>query len=94
MGGRAVACDAGGMNTGRLLAWVILPLVGLVVVGMLAIWVLKALLGAVVYLLVGAAVVGGGALLYRRARRSVGPGTRTQRRLAAARETYRSRKGY
>jgi O-antigen/teichoic acid export membrane protein len=82
------------MNTGRLLAWVVLPLVGLVVAGALAIWLLKALLGLAVYLLVGAAVVAGGVLLYRKVRRAVGPGSRNRRRLEAAAETYRARKRY
>lgn len=75
----------------RLLAWLVLPLVGVVVAGWLAIWLIHALLGIVVYLIVGAAVVGGGIYLYNRAKRAVGPGTRTRRRLDAARETYRSR---
>ena len=79
------------MNAAKLLAWLVLPLVGLVLVGMLAIWLFSHLLGLIVYLAVGAAVVGGGVLLYRRARRSVGPGTRTRRRIEAATETYRMR---
>jgi O-antigen/teichoic acid export membrane protein len=78
-------------NTARLVAWVLLPLVGLVILGIAAIWLLKALFGVVVYLLVGAAVVGGGYYLYRRARRSLGPGTRNRRRIEAARQTYRAR---
>lgn len=93
MAGLASGGHAGPMNA-RLVAWLLLPLVGLVLAGMLAIWVIKALLGLIVYLAVGAAVVGGGIYLYRRARRAVGPGTRAHRRLEAARETYRARNNY
>jgi hypothetical protein len=75
----------------KLLAWLILPVVGLLVAGWLAIWVIKALLGIVVYLIVGAAVVGGGIYLYRRARRAIGPETRARRRIEAARATYQQR---
>jgi hypothetical protein len=81
------------MNAARLLAWLVLPLVGLVLLGMLAIWLFKALLGMIFYVLVGALVVGGGYYLYRRARRAVGPGTRTRRRIDAATETYKMNKG-
>jgi hypothetical protein len=79
------------MNTARLLAWILLPLVGLVLLGTLAIWLVKALLGIAAYLIVGALVVGGGVYLYRRARRAVGPGTRNRRRIEAAAQTYRAR---
>ena len=79
------------MNTARLLAWLVLPLVGLFLVGILAIALFKALLGIIVYLVVGAAVVAGGVYLYGRAKRAVGPGTRTRRRIDAASETYRMR---
>jgi hypothetical protein len=79
------------MNVARLLAWLVLPLVALVVVGALAIALVKALFGLVWYLLIGAVVLGGGMYLYRRVRRAVGPGTRTRMRLDAARETYRTR---
>jgi hypothetical protein len=79
------------MNTARLIAWLVLPLVGLVLVGMLAVWLFSHLLGLVVYLAIGAAVVGGGVYLYHRARRAVGPGTRARRRIEAASETYRMR---
>lgn len=79
------------MNAAKLLAWVLLPVVGLVVVWMLAIWVLHALLGLLTYIIVGALVVGGVAYLYRRTKRAVGPGTRTRRRIEAAAATYRMR---
>ena len=75
----------------KLLMWLLLPIVGLVVVGMLAFWVLSHLLGLLAYVLVGAAVVGGGVYLYGRARRALAPGTRTRLRLDAARETYERR---
>jgi len=79
------------MNTAKLLGWLVLPLVGLVVAGVLAVWLFKALLSLAFYLVVGAAAVGGGVYLYQRAKRAVGPGTRTGRRIEAATETYRNR---
>jgi hypothetical protein len=79
------------MNTARLLAWTVLPLVGLVVAGILAIWLIKSLLGLAFYLVVGALVVGGGVYLYGRAKRAVGRDTRTRRRIEAASQTYRTR---
>ncbi len=79
------------MNTARLLAWIVLPLIGLVLVGALAIALVKAVLGLLVYIIVGAVVVGGGIYLYGRAKRALGPGTRARRRLDAASETYRMR---
>jgi hypothetical protein len=81
------------MNSGHVLARVALALVGLVLAGMLAVWLLKALLGLAFYLVIGALVVGGGAYLYHRAKRSLGSGTRGQRRIEAAAKTYRARKG-
>jgi hypothetical protein len=81
------------MNTGRMLARVALAIVGLVLAGWVAIWLLKTLLGLAFYLVVGALVIGGGAYLYHRMRRAVGSGTRTQRRIGAAARTYRIRKG-
>jgi hypothetical protein len=76
---------------GRLLLGIVAALLALVVVGVLALKVFSALLGVFFYLLVGAAVVGGGAYLYYRAKRAVGPGTRTRNRLDAASWTYRER---
>jgi hypothetical protein len=76
------------MNTGRLLAWLVLPIVGLVVAGMVGIWLLKAVLGLAVYVIVGAVVVGGGLYLYGKAKRSLAPGTRNRNRIEAA---YRTR---
>jgi hypothetical protein len=79
------------MNTVKLIAWLVLPLVALFVAGVIAVALFKTLLGGVFYLLIGAAVVGGGYYLYQRAKRAVGPGTRTRRRIEAANETYRMR---
>jgi hypothetical protein len=79
------------MNTAKLIAWLVLPIVGLVALGALAIWLFQALMGVLLYLIVGVAVAAGGAYLYQRARRAVGPGTRTRLRLDAATETYRQR---
>jgi hypothetical protein len=79
----------------KLLLWLVLPVVGLLVAGWLAVLLLKALLGIAVYLIIGAAVVGGGYYLYRRTRRGISSDTRTARRIEAARETYRMRtRGY
>jgi uncharacterized membrane protein len=76
---------------GRFLLGTVALIAGLVVVGALAIWVLKALIGIIAYVLVGALVVGGGMYLYRKAKKAVGPGTRTRNRLDAAAYTYRQR---
>jgi hypothetical protein len=79
-------------NPVKLIAWLVLPIVALVVVGAVAWWALGAALHLVGYLIVGALVVGGGALVYRKVKRSIGPGTRNHNRIEAARETYRMRK--
>jgi hypothetical protein len=76
---------------GRALGWVVLTVAGVVVVGWAAVWLLQALVGVFAYLLVGALVVGGGVYLYGRAKRSIAPGTRNQRRIEAAVKTYRMR---
>jgi protein-S-isoprenylcysteine O-methyltransferase Ste14 len=81
------------MNTARLIAWLVLPLVGLVLLGMLALWMFEWLLGFALYLVVGVLVAGGATYLYHRAKRAVGPGTRNRLRLEAAAETYRRRNG-
>ncbi|GAA0902121.1 hypothetical protein GCM10009557_78190 [Virgisporangium ochraceum] len=78
-------------NAVKLIAWLVLPIAGLVALGALAIWLFQALMGVLVYLLVGIAVAAGGAYLYQKAKRAVGPGTRTRMRLDAAAETYRQR---
>jgi hypothetical protein len=79
------------MNTAKMLAWLVLPLAALVVAGVLAIWLFKALLGLAFYLLIGALVAGGAVYLYGRVRRGLAPGTRNRRRIDAAAETYRMR---
>jgi hypothetical protein len=79
------------VGMGRFLLGTVALIAGLVVVGALAIWVLKALIGIIAYVLVGALVVGGGMYLYRKAKKAVGPGTRTRNRLDAAAYTYRQR---
>ena len=73
---------------GKALAVLLAGVVGVVLVGWLAVSILGPLL---FYLIVGAIVIGGGALLYAKAKKAVAPGTRTQRRIEAARETYRMR---
>ncbi|MGK5678743.1 hypothetical protein [Actinoplanes sp. URMC 104] len=73
---------------GKALAFLVALIAGVVVVG----WVVSSLLGpALFYLIVGALVVGGGAYLYAKAKKSIAPGTRTQRRIEAATKTYRMR---
>jgi hypothetical protein len=73
---------------GKALAFLVALIAGVVVVG----WVVSAVLGpALFYLIVGALVVGGGVYLYSRAKKSLAPGTRTQRRIEAAAKTYRMR---
>jgi hypothetical protein len=79
------------MNAAKLIAWLVLPLVGLVLLGMLAIWLFETLLGLAFYLVVGILVAAGGTYLYQRTKRAIGPGTRTRMRLDAAAETYRRR---
>ena len=79
------------VGMGRFLLGTVALIAGLVVVGALAIWVLKALIGIIAYVLVGALVVGGGMYLYRKAKKAVGPGSRTRNRLDAASSTYRQR---
>jgi len=76
---------------GKGIAYLVAMIAGVIVVGWVAIAVLHALLGAIGYLIVGALVVGGGVYLYGKAKKSVAPGTRTQRRIEAATKTYRMR---
>lgn len=59
------------MENGHFLRNALLAVVGLVVVGFVAWWVIKALFGLIFYILVGALVVGGGVYLYGRAKRSI-----------------------
>jgi hypothetical protein len=76
---------------GRAVGGIVVVIAGVIVVGWAAVWVLQSLIGVLAYLLVGAAVVGGGMYLYGRAKRSLAPGTRNQRRIEAAVKTYRMR---
>jgi hypothetical protein len=73
---------------GKALAFLVALVAGVIVVG----WVVSSLIGpALFYLIVGALVVGGGLYLYGKAKKSLAPGTRTQRRIEAAQKTYRMR---
>jgi hypothetical protein len=76
---------------GKAIAYLVAMIAGVIVVGWIAIALLHALLGGLTYLIVGAVVIGGGVWLYSRAKRSLAPGTRTQRRIEAAAKTYRMR---
>jgi hypothetical protein len=69
------------MNGLKLAAWLVLPVVGLVLVGMLAIWAIHVVLGLLSYIIVGALVVGAGFYLYRRAQRAVRSGASGRRRI-------------
>jgi hypothetical protein len=73
---------------GKAVAFLVALIAGVIVVG----WVVSSLLGpALFYLIVGALVVGGGLYVYGRVKKSIAPGTRTQRRIEAAQKTYRMR---
>jgi undecaprenyl pyrophosphate phosphatase UppP len=76
---------------GRILAGIVAVVVGLFVVGAIAVWLFNALLGAAFYLIVGAVVVGGAVWLYGKARRGLSGGSRNQRRLEATLATWRQR---
>jgi hypothetical protein len=76
---------------GKGIAYVVALIAGVVVVGWVAVGLLHFLLGWLGYLIVGAAVVGGGLWVYGRVKRELRPGTRTQRRIEAAAKTYRMR---
>ena len=79
------------VGMGRFLFGTVAMIAGLVVVGVVAIWLLKALIGIIAYVLVGALVIGGGMYLYGKAKKAVGPGTRTRNRIDAAAYTHRQR---
>jgi hypothetical protein len=76
---------------GKGVAYLVAMIAAVIVVGWVAIGVLHLLTGVLAYLIVGALVVGGGAWLYSKAKRSLAPGTRAQRRIEAAARTYRMR---
>ncbi|MEN3305625.1 MAG: hypothetical protein V7603_1827 [Micromonosporaceae bacterium] len=54
----------------------LLALVGLIVVGALAWWLISHLITIIIYVAVGALVVGGGVYLYGKAKRSITSGGR------------------
>jgi hypothetical protein len=56
----------------------VLLVAGLLFVGLVAVWLIKALLGLFFYILVGALVVGGGVYLYGRIRRAITGQNRTR----------------
>ncbi|HYS35006.1 MAG TPA: hypothetical protein VEO01_05105 [Pseudonocardiaceae bacterium] len=60
------------MNNGHGLRNLVLTVLGLIVVGALAWWLIKALIGLLLYAIVGALLVGGGLYLYGKAKRSIG----------------------
>ncbi len=64
------------MENSHALRTLALWIIGLIVVGAIAWWVIKVLVGLVFYLIVGAAVVAGGAYLYGKARGSLNGGKR------------------
>ncbi|MEV4512083.1 hypothetical protein AB0K00_24330 [Dactylosporangium sp. NPDC049525] len=76
---------------GRVLAGIVGVVVGLFVIGAIAVWLFNALLSAAFYLIVGAVVVGGAIWLYGRVRRGLTGGSRNQRRLEATLATWRQR---
>jgi hypothetical protein len=76
---------------GKAVAWALAMVAGVIVVGWVAVALLHALIGGLSYLIVGAVLVGGGVWLYGKAKRSLAPGTRTQRRIEAAARTYHMR---
>jgi hypothetical protein len=76
---------------GKAIVYLLALIAGVIVVGWVGIALLHALLGGLTYLIVGAVIIGGGIWLYNRAKRSLAPGTRTQRRIEAAARTYRMR---
>ncbi|GAB3824137.1 hypothetical protein ACFPIJ_62975 [Dactylosporangium cerinum] len=76
---------------GRILAGIAAAVVGLFIVGAITLWLVKVLLGAIGYLIVGALVVGGAVWIYGRARRGLSGGSRNQRRLEATLATWRQR---
>ncbi|WP_433296999.1 hypothetical protein ACQP2F_39855 [Actinoplanes sp. CA-030573] len=80
--------DPGEDPMGKAVAFLVALILGVIVVG----WVVSSLIGpALFYLIVGALVVGGGLYVYGKVKKSIAPGTRTQRRIEAAQKTYRMR---
>ncbi len=61
----------GSMENGHFLRNALLLVVGLAVAGMVAVWAIKAFIGVIFYVLVGALIVGGGVYLYGKAKRAL-----------------------
>jgi hypothetical protein len=66
------------MENGHFLRNVVLTVAGVVVVGLVAWWVIQALLGIVFYVIVGALIVGGAIYVTGRAKRAIRGGGRNQ----------------
>lgn len=66
----------GRMENGHFLRNALLAIAGLIVVGVIAWWIIKALLFLIFYLAIGAVVVGGAIYVYGRAKRSLRGRTR------------------
>jgi hypothetical protein len=64
------------MENGHFLRNALLFVVGLAVVGVIAVWAIGAIVHMLFYIIVGALVVGGGIYLYGRAKRAIGGGRR------------------
>jgi uncharacterized membrane protein SirB2 len=62
------------MENSHFMRNLLLVVAGLIVAGFVAIWVIKALLGIIFYIVVGALVVGGGMYLYARTKRAIRSG--------------------
>jgi hypothetical protein len=72
---------------GKALAFLVALIAGVIVVG----WVVHAIIGPLFYLIVAALAIVGGFVVYGKVKKSLAPGTRTQRRIEAAQKTYRMR---
>ncbi|WP_328461532.1 hypothetical protein OHA21_32810 [Actinoplanes sp. NBC_00393] len=73
---------------GKAVAYLVALIAGVIVVG----WVVSSLIGPFLfYLVMGALAIGGGLYVYGKIKKSLAPGTRTQRRIEAAAKTYRMR---
>jgi O-antigen/teichoic acid export membrane protein len=64
------------MENGHFLRNALLVIIGLAVAGFIAVWAIKALFGAIFYILVGALVVGGVVYVYGKAKKAIGGGRR------------------
>lgn len=64
------------MNESHFIRNALLAIVGVIVVGYIAVWLLHLFFSLFLYIVVGALVVGGGMYLYGRAKRSITGGRR------------------